>query len=101
MFSDEPSSPRKFTVTVADPVALMKMNSVVKPPPSAIWGNTIGPGAGRLASAIGNVVTRKSPRLLYSDRTVTATKGEAEEIRTTPLKPSGKPPIISPTNLAE
>ena len=94
-------SPRKFTVTVADPVALMKMNSVVKPPPSAIWGNTIGPGAGRLASAIGNVVTRKSPRLLYSDRTVRATKGEAEEIRTTPVKPSRKLPINCPTNFAE
>src|SRR5438034_2769944 len=97
----DPSSFRKFTVRVAAPVGLMKMNCVAKPPPSAIWGNTIGAGAGRFASAIGKVVNRKSPRLLYSDRTVRATKGEGAEIRTTPVKPSGKPPIISPTNFAE
>src|SRR5206468_512376 len=86
----DPPSPRKFREIVADPVALMKMNCVAKPPPSAIWGNTIGAGAGRFASAIGKVVNRKSPRLLYSDRTVRATKGEGAEIRTTPVKPSGK-----------
>src|SRR5438876_6558323 len=96
----DPPSPRKFKEIVADPVALIKMNCVAKPPPSPIWGNTIGAGAGRFASAIGNAVNRKSPRLFESDRRVRATKGEGEEIRTTPVKPSGKPPIISPANLA-
>jgi hypothetical protein len=70
-----PVSPKRLTVFVAAPVALRRMNSVLYPPPSAICGNTIGVGAGWLASATGNVVIRKSPRAFVSDRNVRATIG--------------------------
>src|SRR5207245_2634715 len=64
----DPSSATMFTLIVATPVALMKMNCVENPPPSAICGKMIGDGAGCVESATGNVVRRISPRPFVSDR---------------------------------
>src|SRR5215831_10698424 len=75
-----PLSSMKFTVTddAIRPSALMKMNCVVYPPPSAICGKTIGVGAGCVRSAAGNVVSRKSPRPFVSDRSVSVANGELD-----------------------
>src|SRR5690349_8219810 len=82
----EPSSAKKFTFTEAAPLALIKMNCVAKPPPSAICGKTIGDGADWFSSATGKVVRSVSPRELTSERSVRATKGvdASEVISTTP-----------------
>jgi hypothetical protein len=77
------------------------MNCVRYPPPSAICGKTIGDGDGRVASATGNVVSRKSPRVFVRDRSVSATKGASEEISSRPVKFAGRSEITCETNLAK
>jgi hypothetical protein len=95
-----PASPKKLSVVLDAPPALSRINSVANPPPSAICGNTTGEGAICVASAMGNVVIRKSLRSLFSERSVRAAKGIADVMSITPVNPAGNPAINSVANLA-
>src|SRR5437867_9207248 len=63
-----------------------------------MWGKTIGAGADWFASAMGNVVNRKSPRVLVNDRSVSAANGVDEVSSATPVKPSANPLMSCPIN---
>ena len=89
----------KVTFTEAALLALMKMNCVEKPAPSAICGKMIGEGAATDTSGAGNEVKMIS-RPLYRSRRVNGTNGEFDDKSAMPLNPAGKALINSPANAA-
>src|ERR1700722_7226270 len=76
------------------------MNWVTYPLPLTICGNRMGDGADCVASATGIVVSRKSPRLLVSERNVSAANGTDDDTSSTPVNPAGRPETSCSINAA-